>query len=298
VHVQGRLRDHAVILVTGAAGKTGVAVIRALAAAGQPVRALVRRPDQMERVYAAGAQDALAGDLRDPEILGQAARGVHAVYHICPNLLPDETAICEEALRAARLAGAGKFIYHSVLHPQIQAMPHHWNKMLAEAAVIESGLEYTILQPASYMQNTLAGWRRIIEQGVYEVPYAAGTRLGMVDLDDVAAVAATVLTASGHSAAVYELAGPEAMTQPEVAAVFEQQLGRSVRIGRVSIEEWSNRARASGMGTYPIETLVKMFRHYEQYGFWGNPRTLGYLLGRSPTGFAAFVERTRHQEGA
>lgn len=285
------------ILVTGAAGKTGVAVIRALAGTGRPVRALVHRPDQMERVYTAGAQDALAGDLRDREVLGRATRGVRAVYHICPNLLPDETAICEEVLRAAHRAGAGRFVYHSVLHPQIQAMPHHWNKLLAEAAVIESGLEYTILQPASYMQNTLAGWRHIIGDGVYEVPYAPGTRLGMVDLDDVAAVAATVLTVSGHAAAVYELAGPDAMTQTEVAAVFEQQLGRSVRVESVSIEQWSNRARASGMGAYAIETLVKMFRHYEQYGFWGNPRTLGYLLGRSPTRFAAFVERTRrHQE--
>ena len=44
-------------------------------------------------------------------------------------------------------------------------------------------------------------------------------------------------------------------------------------------------------GSYQIEALVKMFRYYEQYGFWGNPRVLGWLLGRPPTTFAAFVER-------
>jgi hypothetical protein len=61
----------------------------------------------------------------------------------------------------------------------------------------------------------------------------------------------------------------------------------------VSLETWERRARESGLGDYQVETLVKMFRYYECYGFWGNPRVLSWLLGRPPTTFAAFVERSR-----
>jgi hypothetical protein len=66
--------------------------------------------------------------------------------------------------------------------------------------------------------------------------------------------------------------------------------------GGVAVREtWARRARASGLGQYQIETLVKMFHYYEQYGFPGNPGVLGWLLQRPPTTFAAFVERIGRQ---
>jgi nucleoside-diphosphate-sugar epimerase len=113
----------------------------------------------------------------------------------------------------------------------------------------------------------------------------------MVDLEDVAKAAAVVLTEPGHAGATYELAGERAMTQIEVAEVLSQQLGRPVRAEVVPLDAWEQQARAAGLGDYQVVTLLKMFRYYEQYGFWGNPRVLGWLLGRAPTTFAAFVER-------
>jgi uncharacterized protein YbjT (DUF2867 family) len=281
------------ILVTGAAGKTGRAVIRALTARGEAVRALVRRSEQIRSVEALGAQQVVVGDMRVQAIMDQAAQGVRAVYHICPNVSPDEVTISQVAIMAARSAGVKHFVYHSVLHPQVEAMPHHWQKLRVEEQLFESGLCYTILQPTAYMQNVLAHWDQIMEQGVYPVPYAVETRLGMVDLEDVAEVVAVVLTEPGHTGAVYELAGAEVLSQVEVATILGQQLGRSVRAEVVPLEIWKRRARESGLGDYQVETLVKMFRYYERYGFWGNPRVLSWLLGRSPTTFTAFVERSR-----
>ncbi len=281
------------ILVTGAAGKTGRAVIRALTAKGEAVRALVHRPEQIRSVEALGAQQVVVGDMRLRATMDQAAQGVRAVYHICPNVSPDEVAIGQVAMVTARSAGVEHFVYHSVLHPQVEAMPHHWQKLRVEEQLFESGLSYTILQPAAYMQNVLAHWDQIMEQGVYPVPYAVETRLGMVDLEDVAEAAAVVLTEPGHAGAVYELAGAEVLSQAEVATILGQQLGRPVRAEAVPLETWERRARESGLGDYQVETLVKMFRYYERYGFWGNPRVLSWLLGRSPTTFAAFIERAR-----
>ncbi len=280
------------ILVTGAAGKTGRAMIRALAARRRPVRALVHRDEHAAVVRGLGAGDVVAGDLRDAAALEHAARGAWGIYHICPNIHPDEVSIGRTLLAAARAARVERFVYHSVLHPQTQAMPHHWKKLLVEEMVVDSHLAYTILQPASYMQNVLTGWTRIAQDGIYAVPYALETRLGMVDLDDVALAAAEVLVGTGHEGAIYELAGTEVLTQTEIAGILSGVLGRPVRAERVSIETWTARARASGLGGYQIEALLAMFRYYEQHGFWGNPNALTWLLGRPPATFEAFVRRT------
>jgi uncharacterized protein YbjT (DUF2867 family) len=283
------------ILVSGAAGKTGRAVIRALVAKGESVRALVRRSEQTQLLKKVGAQEVVVGDMRVQTTMDRATEDVRAVYHICPNVSPDEAAIGQVAIAAARSAGVEHFCYHSVLHPQVEAMPHHWEKMHVEAHLFESGLRYTILQPTTYMQNVLAHWSQILEHGVYPVPYAVETRLSMVDLDDVAKAAAVVLTEPGHAGATYELVCEGAMTQIEVAKVLSQQLGRPVRAEVVPLDVWEQQARAAGLGDYQVETLIKMFRYYEQYGFWGNPRVLGWLLRHPPTTFEIFVERTARE---
>lgn len=279
------------ILVTGAAGKTGRAVIRALVAKGAAVRALVHRREQRETVRALGAREAATGDLRDAADVARAMYGARAVYHICPNVHPDEVAIGQTALDAAREAGVERFVYHSVLHPQVEAMPHHWLKMRVEERLFASGLDYVILQPAAYMQNVLAQWDAAARQGVYEVPYGVDTRLGMVDLEDVAQAAARVLTEPGHAGATYELAGPQALAQTEVAEVLGRQLGRRVEARQVPLDTWAEQARAGGMSDYQVETLRQMFRYYDRHGFWGNPKVLGWLLGRAPGRFETFVAR-------
>ncbi len=280
------------ILVTGAAGKTGQAVIRALVAREATVRALVRRPQQTRAVEELGAQEVVAGDMRVQATVNQAAQGVRAVYHICPNMSPQEVAIGRIAIQAARAAGIEHFVYHSVLHPQTETMPHHWQKLRVEEHLFECGLPYTILQPAAYMQNVLAYWDQMLERNVYPVPYAVNTRLGMVDLEDVAAAAAIVLTEPGHEGATYELAGSEVLTQMEVARILSKQLGRVIRAETVPLDLWERQARASGLGDYQVETLARMFRYYERFGFWGNSNVLSWLLRRPPTTFAAFVQRT------
>jgi NAD(P)H dehydrogenase (quinone) len=281
-----------VILVTGAAGKTGQAVIKTLVARRRPVRALVRRDEQAQIVKSLRAKEAIVGDMRDATTLKRATQGVRAVYHICPNVSPEEIQIGKTAIAAAREAGVERFVFHSVMHPQTEAMTHHWNKLRVEEALFESGLAYTILQPSSYMQNVLGGWKRIVERGVYTVPYTVEARMSMVDLDDVAQAAAVVLTEPGHLGATYELAGPEVLTQTQIAEILSKHLKRPVRAEQITIEAWTLQARASGMGEYQIETLVKMFHYYDRNGFWGSPHTLSQLLRRTPTKFDTFVERT------
>ena len=259
------------------------------------MRALVRRDEQTQIVKSLGVKEAIVGDMRDATTLRRATQGVRAVYHICPNVSPDEIQIGKTAIAGAREAGVEHFVFHSVMHPQTEAMTHHWSKLRVEEALFESGLAYTILQPASYMQNVLGGWKTIVERGVYTVPYSVESRMSMVDLEDVAEAAAVVLTEPGHLGATYELAGPEVLTQTQVAEILSKHTKRPVHAEQVTIEAWTRQAQASGMGPYQIETLTKMFHYYDRHGFWGNPHALSHLLGRTPTKFETFVGRVMRQ---
>jgi uncharacterized protein YbjT (DUF2867 family) len=279
------------ILVTGAAGKTGQALIRVLVSKNQAVRAFVRRPEQGAAVKAGGVSEVVVGDMADEGAYRRATEGVNALYHICPNMHSAEVELGQIAIAAAQTAGVTRFVYHSVLHPQTEKMPHHWRKLRVEELLFEAGLNFTILQPAAYMQNILVSWTDIVTQGVYRVPYPVETRLGMVDIGDVAEVAATVLTEAGHSGAIYELAGPEVLTQTEVAQILSEGLRLPVVAEQIPLESWAAGAKAAGLGEYQVETLLKMFRYYENYGFWGSSQVLTWLLGRPPTGFREFVER-------
>ena len=234
------------ILVTGASGKTGRAVIAALAARGEQVRALVHRAEAVASVLAAGAQEAVVGDMLAVDDLRAACRGVAAVYHICPNMHAGEVAMAETLLGAMAQTGVRRLVYHSVLHPQVEAMPHHWRKLRVEELLFTQDVQWTILQPAAYMQNVFAYWRTIVEEGVYRVPYAVTARLGMVDLEDVAAAAAAVLVDGGHEYAIYELAGCEILDQVQIAAVLAQQLGRPVRAEAIDRAQWAENARRAG----------------------------------------------------
>lgn len=286
------------ILVTGAAGKTGRALIRALVARGQAVRGLVRRPEQVEPLRQVGVREAFVGDMLDPASIELAFREVQAVYHICPNVHPQEIEIGEIAIGAALDAGVETFVFHSVLHPQTEEMPHHWKKLRVEEKLFASGLQYVILQPAAYMQNILTHWDSIVEQGIYPVPYKEEARISIVDLEDVAEAAATVLSQPNHTGATYELAGPEPLSQHKVAETMGTGLGRQVEAVIVPLHEWEQQARTVGLGDYQIETLAKMFQYYDRHGLQGNPQVLTWLLDRSPTTFGEFVERTVRERGS
>lgn len=279
------------ILVTGAAGKTGKAVVKALAAKGANVRALARRPEHAEALRACGAADISIGGFDDPRALAQAAAGTRAIYHICPNVSPYEVAYARAVAAAAQAQNVARFVYHSVLHPQIEAMPHHWQKMRTEEMLFAGGFELTILQPTAYMQNILGAWSGIVAEGVFRVPYPVETRLSLVDLEDVAEAAALVLTTNGHSGATYELVGTSPLSQTEVATMIGETLKRNVRAEAETVEAWEARARASGMGQHERMTLAAMFRSYAEHGLVGNPNTLSWLLGRAPNSLALFLSR-------
>jgi uncharacterized protein YbjT (DUF2867 family) len=239
-----------------------------------------------------GAEKVIVGDIRDEGAIGLAMQGVRAIYHICPNMSPDEVVIGNLVIRAARNADVEHFVYHSVLHPQTEKMNHHWQKLRVEEMLFEAGLPFTILQPAPYMQNLLANWKNILEEGVLRVPYSVHSQFSFVDLEDVAEAARVLLMEPNHRNAIYELAGTAPMSHSEVAEICSRQLDRDVRAEKEEIGDWRIRAQRQGMSEYAVENLSKMFEYYDGWGLAGNPNVLRWLLKREPTSLETFIDRT------
>lgn len=278
------------IFVTSAGGKSGRAVIGALAARGEAVRALVRRAEAGAELEALGAAEIAIADLGDREALTDAMAGARAIYYIAPNMSTEEKAFGDNMILAAHAAGIERFVFHSVLHTQVQALRHHWARLFVEEALVESGLDFTILQISSYMQNMLPAWKRMLETGVHAMAYDVEAPVSLVDLDDVAEAASIVLTEPGYEHGIFELAGP-LITLTEKAGILSEVLGRDIRAEKLPVEAALDHARHAGVGDYGIETMRRMFAHYDAHGLAGNDKILGWILDRPPNDFETFARR-------
>ncbi|MFT5439500.1 MAG: hypothetical protein ACI9MJ_001364 [Alphaproteobacteria bacterium] len=278
------------ILVTCAGGKTGRAIVPALAKAGQNVRAMVGRPESAASIAGLGAVEIVSGALIDADAVASALQGVDAIYYIAPNMTPDERLIGDIVIDAAKAAGVKRFIFHSTLHTQIEALPHHWERHFVEQSLINSGLAYTILQCGSYMQNMLPGWAKMVETGVHSMAYDIDAPMSLVDLDDIAELAVKVSTEPGYENAIFEICGA-AITLRQKAEILSYVLGIPIRAEKEQLRAFLDHGRALGFSDFALATMAKMFPYYDAHGLVGNGKILGWILGREPTGFESFVRR-------
>jgi uncharacterized protein YbjT (DUF2867 family) len=285
------------VLVTSANGRTGRAVTEAIGKAGVIVRAFIRDASQGLKLHTIGAGEIALGDLTDPSSLMLAAQGCKAIVYIGPPMDGSEVERVGHALEAAKAKHVEHFIYYSVMHPLRRDVQHHRLKLDAEEAVIESGLPYTILQPCRYMQHLEPIWSTVKQTGVHAMPFDIDKRFNLVDVIDLgAAVANVVCGGSAHHWATYELAGSDALSMRDIAALLSRKLGREIVAKQTSIEQLASASRAKGYSEDRIAQMSAMNEHYNQYGFKGNSNILTWLLGRTPTSFSDYVGRISANE--
>ncbi len=285
------------ILITGASGKTGKAIITKLVSADLSVRAMVRSASRIAELEALGCEEVVIANMLDPKTVQDAFKDIQQVYHICPNMSPDEEKIGQIMIEAAIQNDLKQFVYHSVLHPQVESMAHHWHKLKVEEQLMMSPLPFTILQPAAYMQNIIGYWDKMMNDGIYEIPYSIDSKSSMVDLNDLAEVVLKVVTQAGHENAIYELSSCQAMSARQIAEIVGQKTGKAVTAASLDRTEWETNMRLRQMSDYAIVTLLKMFEYYEDYNFIGNCNQLSWLLGRKPVTFETFIEKHIQSNG-
>jgi uncharacterized protein YbjT (DUF2867 family) len=268
-----------VIVVTAAGGRTGTAVVRAVRARGEPVRAVVNLRRPRPELTELGAEVVVAG-LTRPSDWRSVLAGADALYLIWPNFDPDEAEAAPALIAAARRAGLPRVVYHSVLRPQARAMPHHAAKDRVEEALDASGLPgWRVLQPCAYADNLDGQLDAVRAGGVLRSPWGLRTAQSLVDLRDVAAAAVVLLTEDGLDGGTFEAAGPEPLTAPRLAELIGGRLGRAV-VAEDAVPI------ADAPDTYAARCRRAMFDHYRAHGFTGSPRVLAALLGRAPRSYA------------
>jgi uncharacterized protein YbjT (DUF2867 family) len=276
-----------VIVVTAAGGRTGTAVTRSLREQGRPVRALVSSARPRPELDAVGAE-VVAADLNDPEAVAPLLADADALYLMWPNFDPRETAGATALLDAARAAGVGRVVYHSVLRPQARSMPHHAAKDRVEEHLDASGLAWRVLQPCAYADNFDAGLARVADTGRFASTWGLEHGQSLVDVRDVADAAAVLLTEDGLDGGTFEAVGPESLTAPRIAELLAEHLGREVTAVDAAPE-----GPVPPLDDYAAHCLRRMLDHYRAHGFTGSPRVLTALLGRPPRSFAEHLAGPR-----
>ena len=273
------------IAVVGATGWVGSALVGQLAAAGEPVRALTRRPERWAGPVG-GAVDVVAADADVPGGVVGAFDGARAAFlmsdqRIVPGGRPTRL---EHLVEAAVTAGVEHLVLLSVLSgPAGSDVIGAWNAA-SQAAVTGAGVGWTLLRPGRFFANA-AHWARSVRAGE-PVPIGFAHRVAAgIDPADVAAAAAGALTDPSSSAGTApRLTGPEALTPLDELAILGAVLGRPLRARELTPDETRRGMLAGGQDPEVADAVVARSLRGEE-GADPSPDGAG-LLGRPAHRFA------------
>ncbi|GAA4013206.1 NAD(P)H-binding protein [Allokutzneria multivorans] len=259
------------ILVAGATGTVGAEVVRQLAAAGHPVRALSRTP---ERHTAPAGVELARGDLAVPESLVPALEGVSALHLI--TFGGDEPLTTgPELVELARRAGVRRV---SVLSG--------WEESSVERALRASELGWTWLRPVEFMANALWWKENILSSGRIEV--FGDWPTAMVHEADIAAVAVAALTEDGHAGKDYLITGPEALTPEDRARVLGEAIGERLTVRLLTEDEERAKLRSYGYSEEDVEFGIALGKNPPEVGMVPQP-TVREVTGRPGRTFAQWA---------
>jgi len=283
------------ILITGASGLAGRAVLdevrKANAASKIPVKAMYRNASDAQK---ASGVDTVIADFADSSSLKEALKGVHTAYVVC-SPTPELVQLESNFIDAARESGVRHIVLSSALgageYPK--SFPS-WHRKV-EDKLKASGLAYTILRPGGFLQNITTYYAPTIrsQNAFYAAMNAA--KVSLIDVRDVAAVAAKALLAPGaHAGKTYELGGPEALSCAEIAKRISKAIGRTVQY--VNLPEAALRKSMTEAGAPPwlVDAELDLELYYQMEGKSAEVNdTLPKLLCRTSIGIDQFLKENK-----
>lgn len=279
--------DTPTVLVTGATGRVGSALLRRLVHAGVAVRALARDESKKESLVAQGIE-AVSGDFLQPQTLPPVLDSVTAIFLLTP-IHPEQVKQATNLIQAARDSDNPHVVRVSVHQASHQA-PTRISRQHAEIEdqLKTSGLAYTLLRPQSFMQNILLSAPTVAAQGTIYQPMQDG-RLGMIDARDIAEVAAKVLTEQGHEGKTYTLTGPAAISFHDVAETLSRALNRKITYVNVTLSTAKEAMLRRGIGEWMADALNEYAKaHSEGYSDWTTD-DVQLLTGHRATSLETFA---------
>ena len=280
-------------LVIGATGRIGGDLVKALATRGVEVRALVRNSEKAAATEGHGVE-AVVGDLERPETLDTTLQGVDKAFLIS-NDNPRIAELHGNFVEAATRADVGHIVRMSILVAMMPDSPLALSKWHREADqhVVDSGIPYTILQPASFMQNVLMSAASIASDGIIYSAMGDG-KVGVIDTRDIADVAATVLTSDGHKGQSYVLTGPEALSMADVAVKLSAALSKEVKYANASQDDAKAGMVAMGMSDVIADAWVQLAQMVSMGGAEMVTPMVKEITGKEPRSFDQFARDFAH----
>lgn len=249
------------ILVTGASGQLGRAVIRHLLDSRKiaPSRliAVSREPAKLADLAEKGVA-VRKGDFDDAEGLREAFGGAGTVLVISTDALDGAGTRLRQhrnAIAAAKAAGAGRVAYTSLPKAETSKISFAPDHLGSEEAVKATGLPYLIFRNGWYAENLFMSLPQALKSGRWHSA-AGGGRIAFVARDDIAAAIAGALAHPPSGSATYTLTGGEALTNAEIAAVAAKATGRPVEVVALADEELAGGMKAAGLPEAVVPTLV------------------------------------------
>ncbi len=284
------------LLITGATGHVGGAVLRVLLRQHMPGMVLAvaaRQPAiQAQRLALSRADsvDMVPFDFIRPETVALALRGVTSLLLIRPPELHDVYRYIKPVVAAAVAAGVDHIVYLSAQGAQYNPFaPHH----RVEGYLTDSGIRYSLLRPGFFMQNLCTIHRDDIRLRRQLLLPAGHARTTFVDAEDIGIVAANLLITPPALSTAFELTNRQAFTYEEVAAQLSAGLGQAIGYRAISVREFRSSETAKGT---PLERINGMVDNYRAARFGLAARIspmLAQLLGREPGTLRAFIKRER-----
>jgi uncharacterized protein YbjT (DUF2867 family) len=280
------------ILVTGAAGLSGLAVVREFAGNGVPVRALVRNRAKAGAVEGLRHVQIVEGDMTRAETLGSALEGIARMLLISssnPQMLETQCRFID----ACKASGVAHVVKFSGRESGIgfNAQNFRFTRMHEEIEryLQESGLAWTHLRPSQFMQVYLREAPIIAAKGALLLPLE-NVKLSPVDINDIAKIAFAILVQGKHEGRAFEITGPQALSMSQIAACIGEAIGKPVRFNNVSPEDHRRALLAAAVPPFMVDALDEQAAERRRHPESRVELRTHALFGVKPTTFAEFAQ--------
>lgn len=267
------------ILITGATGTVGYAVLMEVVHSGVKHRAMYR--SRQEAAYAPVASDTVIADFSDKASMAAALKGVESVFLVC-SPTPELVQLEGNAIEACEAAGVRRIVLSSALGAADlgKSFPS-WHRKV-EDKLKATKITHCILRPNSFQQNVLHFYAPSVRSRGAFYGSLGNARVSYVDVRDIATVAAKALQGGQHDGKTYGLNGPEALTCAEVAEKITKNTGIAARYIDIPVEQQRKTMLDQGMPTWQVQALIDLQEYYKRGKGATVDGVLQGLLGRPP----------------
>ena len=279
------------LLVTGATGKVGTALVEQLQAQAMPFRALAHSPASYDRLKAQQIHAVLVPDVQTAD-LAAAFEGVDQLFLLTPTSL-DQAAIEGALVDAAKQAGVRHIVKQSALGADDASVSIFGPHRESEEYLKQSGVGYTILRPNLFMQNLGTIDVATIKQQNAIFNSAGDGLISQIDVRDIAAVAIAAFTNPKHASKIYDLTGPEALPYSEVAQKLTTALVRTVQYVALNDNDYQHALVSAGLPDWYATGLSELYRFYRDGEAAAVTNTVEEVTGQPPRRLDGYLAENR-----